>query len=132
MTFRRVQNKGVALFILTISLIVMALLMKEFLLTSRNQVDRVRNYTDRIQAVYVARSTLNLARFFIMFDEVIDKQLKNKDPSDTNSDLWANPIPFPVPVEAIMMVTGATEEAPQEESSPEQKALLKQCKEFFR
>jgi len=93
MRLKRGKKNGVALFILIISLVILSLLMKEFLVASSIQVDRVRNYTDRIQAVYLARSTLNLARFFIKFDEVIDTQLNKDDPSDSLSDIWSSPIP---------------------------------------
>lgn len=130
-------KNGIALFILMTSIILIALTMKELLQLSSAQTDRVRNQYDRIQAIYLARSTLALSRFFLLFDQMINDQYKD-NASDTPTDLWASPVPFPVPIE---MIHGLAEElAGKEPSAKKDKSaleksqdedMMKRCKEFF-
>ena len=69
------KQKGIALFILLTSLVILSLGLKEILVITGLQADRVRYQYNRMQAIYLARSAQNLARFFLIFDQQIDKQV---------------------------------------------------------
>jgi type II secretory pathway component PulK len=132
------RKSGIALFLLLSFILIIAVLMKDFVLATSSQARRARNYTDRIQATYLARSTLNLARFFIMFDAIIDERINKDNPSDTLTDIWANPIPFPVPIEAILAAQSFAQEGVTAESADDEDEgslsddlKLKKCQKFF-
>lgn len=125
------SKQGLALFILITSLVVLSLAMRELLTTTSLQISRVRNSYDRVQALYLAKSTLNLARFFILVDAVQDKQLSGKT-IDTSSDLWNLPIPFPVPVQMLNTLLNSEDDSSAGELSREQTDKLARCEEFFK
>ncbi len=138
----RLSNRrpGIALFVLMTALIVLSLGMKELFQMTSSSAERVRNSVDRIQALYLARSTLNLSRFFIAYDRVADSTAGANAASDSLSDLWARPIPFPVPVELLLGEKekndedGAEAEKPadsREEIPDDQKSKITRCNEFF-
>jgi type II secretory pathway component PulK len=132
--FTRARAPGIALFILLTSLIVLSLLMKELMQTSSTQANRVRNAADRIEALYLAKTATNLARLFIFFDGFMDKQAKD-GASDTLTDIWTQPVPFPVPVKEIRSflkeMSGENDEGNSEEDSATQEDILKKCDDFF-
>lgn len=128
------QN-GIALFILLTSLVILSLAMRELIQTTGLQADRVRYQYDRMRAVYLARSTLNLARFFLIYDQQIDNQVLKDGASDGPQDIWARPLPFPIPVEAVyamssQLAAGAGAGGNVEDGKPDE-ALLKSCNDFF-
>lgn len=138
------KNNGIAIFILLSSMVIISLAMKDLIQSSSLQAERVRNSYDRLQAIYLARSTMNLSRFFLIFDNYLDQQA-GEEASDTKNDIWASPIPFPIPPELIQAMQGFDtasplgadpEEAPpseevQEDLSEEAQAKQKSCGEFF-
>ncbi len=125
---RKVPRNGIALFILLTAIIILSLLMKELLQATSSQANRVRNSYDRLQALYLARSAVHLSRFFLIFDQSIDKQLKKGETSDTLSEFWASPVPFPVPVE---LVQEKTEELTGSQVPTLDEDIYKKCEEFF-
>lgn len=125
------SKQGLALFILITSLVVLSLAMRELLTTTSLQISRVRNSYDRVQALYLSKSTLNLARFFILVDAVQDKQLSGKT-IDTSSDLWNLPIPFPVPVQMLNTLLNSEDDSSAGELSRDQTDKLARCEEFFK
>src|SRR4051812_12862807 len=88
------QPSGIALFILMASLVAISLGFKELLQMSSASALRVQNATDRIQAMMLARSSLNVERLFISFDRYMDALAKD-GAYDGPDDYWAKPIPFP-------------------------------------
>jgi type II secretory pathway component PulK len=137
------SRSGIALFILLTSLVILSLAMRELILITSLQADRVRYQYDRMRAIYLARSTLNLSRFFLIYDLKIDTKVLKDQASDGPNDLWAKPLPFPLPIEMVYAMTGKLAEGAglKEKSgdSSSQKSdgtkpdedLLKHCREFF-
>lgn len=127
----RNQKPGIALFVVLTSLVILTFTMRELIQSTNIQVERVRNSYDRIQALYLARSTQQLARFFVVFDSYLDKNLGG-EPVDGPNDIWAQPIPFPVPIEMINSLTAAQGDASETtEITREQQARFDRCGEFF-
>lgn len=126
-------RSGIALFILLTSLIVISFGMSELFLSSNTQASRVRNYADRLQAIYIGRSTQSLARALMLLDASQKKYATSAVQADTLLDLWAQPIPFPVPTEMVQLLTqkalGEKEQSNQEKD--EMKAFFKKCDSFF-
>jgi len=122
------KRPGIALFILMTSLMILAFAMKDLIQTTNVQVERVRNSLDRMQAIYLARSTLRLARFFIQFDSITDPN------TDTLQDQWALPIPFPIPIQVLNSFLNQDSNGSdnsQQELDSHQKEQLKKCDDFF-
>lgn len=134
---RRRSPHGIALFILLSSVVILSLLMRELIQSSSNQAFRVRNSVDRIQALYLARSSVNLARFILYLDNRMDLLLKrqNQEPADTlfaDRDFWNTPNYFPLKREEIMALTQAVLSPDQKQDAEEPNGdLLKKCEEFF-
>ncbi|PIR22702.1 MAG: hypothetical protein COV44_05985 [Deltaproteobacteria bacterium CG11_big_fil_rev_8_21_14_0_20_45_16] len=128
----RNSSSGIALFILLSSLLVIGLAMRDLFQNTNVQIQRVRNSIDRQQSIYLARSTLNLARFFIAFDAFLDRQSKDTA-ADTLQDYWAQPIPFPIPMELIQGFYAQSEESGNGSASsgPTDEDKIKKCDEFF-
>lgn len=123
----RSSSAGVALFILLTSIVLISLIMRDLIQSTSIKVDRVRNTMNRIQAIYLARSALNLSRFFIVFDQFQSGQNKEAS-SDHLQELWAKPIPFPIPSAVISeAITGGSKAPPQ----PEDADRIKKCEAFF-
>lgn len=135
---RRLQSKrGIALFILLTSLIIMGLAVRELMQMTGLQAERVRYQYHRLQAIYLARSTQNLARFILAFDLFQDEKMKKDDAADSSEDLWNLPIPFPIPIEFVQAFSGKIAESAgvegggESQASPMSEELSKSCKEFF-
>lgn len=122
------KNPAIALFVLLSALMVITFAMKELLSNTSLQISKVRNNYDRIQAILLARSTFNLARFFIIFDYFAERQA-GQIAADAPGDPWSNPIPFPIPIE--LMTSFQAEASGQDGLSSEQQDKLKRCSEFF-
>jgi type II secretory pathway component PulK len=126
------NHRGVALFILLTSLVILSLSMRELLVLTGMQTDRIRSQIDRVQALYLARSTLNLSRFYLLFDEQVDRAVNKEEAADTLSDLWAQPVIFPLPAATVQsmgaFLSGSNSEAPAAEPD---EALIKACDLFF-
>jgi len=123
------EKPGVALFILLSSLLVISFAMRDLIINTDVQIQRVRNSVDRTQAVYLARSTLNLSRFFIIFDSFMKRQ-QGTGGADTPADYWAQPIPFPVPIEILSAFQAELGgEAREIDSNAEDQ--MRVCREFF-
>lgn len=133
MKIRRSKSSGIALFILLTSLIIISFGMAELIQSSNHQASRVRNYGDRLEALYIARSTTNLARALFLLDSAQKKYGNAAKQADTPSDLWAQPIPFPIPSSMIRLLTEkAMGEAPQSASDKESlQSFFKKCDDFF-
>jgi type II secretory pathway component PulK len=135
--FRRTKSNrtGVALFILMTSVALLSLVMRELITASSTQATRVRNSADHVQALYLARSSLNLARFVLYIDHVIDfqKQKNMQIPAtDMPDDLWATPNNFPLTAEEIqLLVKDKDENAAQKLGAPKDKDFSKHCQNFF-
>jgi len=135
------QRNGIALFILLTSLVILSLGLKEILVITGLQADRVRYHYYRTQAIYLARSAQSLARFFLLYDLQIDNQVLKAEATDGPNDIWANPIPFPVPSEALQLMSSqmaegaglskASNDANKDEAPPIDEALAKKCGDFF-
>lgn len=126
----RHHRKAIALLIVIASLIIISVSMRELIFTSSLQAKKVRNQYDRVQAIYLAKSTLALSRFIVLFDYFVEKQLNSE--VDSNQDWWANPIPFPVPIEAISMFAAPeAQEAVIDSLNSRQESQLQKCDEFF-
>lgn len=124
--FQKDSHTGIALFILMTSLLIISLAMHELIQGTNVQVEKVRNSYDRTQAFYLARSATNLARFFLIFDAAMDRRAAS-GASDTYTDLWAQPVPFPVPMEVIQgYYAQETQQAPAIDQDK-----MKQCSELF-
>lgn len=124
----RNQNPGVALFLVITSLVIISLAMRELIVNSSAQVDRIRNSYDRLQALYLARSNLSLARFWILFDA---QARDGGVPADTLEDF--PPLPFPVTSEMLAMVSASMqgeENADREAAAPQSSEKQKICAEF--
>jgi type II secretory pathway component PulK len=121
-------QSGIALFILMTSLLIISLAMRELIFKTNVQVEKVRNSYDRLQAFYLARSNENLARFFLMIDASIDRQLGDAA-FDAASEMWGTPIPFPIPVEFIAALNA--DQAADDAQSAMDQIGMKQCGEFF-
>ncbi len=135
---RRKQRSGIALFILLTSVVIMSLMMRELIQSSSNQSSRVRNSADRIQAVYLARSSLNLARFILYLDQQMDSLLatQGREAADTlfiDQDFWNAPNYFPLKTEEIVALTQAVLSPDQQQEAQEgpDQDLLKRCEDFF-
>lgn len=134
---RRKPTNGIALFILLTSLVILSLGLKEILVVTGLQADRVRYQYNRLQAIYLARSAQSLARFFLIYDLQIDTQVLKDEASDTPSDIWAHALPFPVPAEVIQAMSGQLAEGAglaeknSTSSAAPDEALLKKCDDFF-
>jgi type II secretory pathway component PulK len=124
---------GIALFILLTSLIVISLGMTELILSANTQASRVRNFGDRLQAIYIARSAQNLSRAIFLLDASQKKYANNQQQADILDDLWAKPMPFPVPTEMIQMMTQMTsgEKDLSSHEKEEMKSFNKKCDTFF-
>jgi len=124
----RPQNKAVALFLVITSLIIISLSMRELLVRSTAQVDRVRNAYARIQALYLARSNLNLARTYL----TIFGSFAVAD-YDNLRDL-PQLIPFPISAEVVQGLTGlanANEDGSKNNApAPMPEELVKTCNKF--
>ncbi|MDB5036884.1 MAG: hypothetical protein JWQ35_412 [Bacteriovoracaceae bacterium] len=128
------SNWGIALFILMTAMAIMSLLMREMVVTSATQASRVRNSADRLEALYLARSSLNLARFILTVDRLIDSQ-KSKSgdaPYDRLDDIWATPNYFPLKIEEIQLFAQSQKDAKKTDVSQEKKQdFYKKCQNFF-
>lgn len=126
------SRSGIALFILLTSLIVISFGMSELILSSNTQASRVRNFGDRLQAIYIARSTTNLARALFLLDAG-QKKASGAKQADTLQDLWAQPIPFPVPSEMVSLLAQKAEgeKSMTSKDRDEAKAFYKKCDDFF-
>lgn len=121
-------QSGIALFILMTSLLVISLAMRELLFKTNVQVEKVRNSYDRLQALYLARSNENLARFFVIVDASIDRQV-GEAAVDALGDFWGQAIPFPIPSEFLSALNA--EQASNEAEAIQNEIGMKQCGEFF-
>ncbi len=126
----RAQNSAIALFLVITSLIIISLAMRELLVRSTAQVDRVRNSYDRLQAFYLARSNIALTRAFL-------EALRIKLPQDQKFDTLKNipqPVPFPVMPEMTAALAGLGAANQEESASPQSAPLapekLKGCQDF--
>jgi len=126
----RPQHKAVALFLVITSLIIISLAMRELLVRSTAQVDRVRNAYDRIQALYLARSNLNLARTYIT---IFGSFAMADADYDSLKDL-PQPIPFPISAEVVQGLTalaGQSEDGNAPTTpAPMPAELMKSCNKF--
>jgi type II secretory pathway component PulK len=125
------SKPGIALFILMTALVVLSLVVRELMMSAGNQATRVRNSGDRIQALYLARSSLNLARFILALDRIQDSQIPGREPTDRLDDFWSLPNYFPLKIEEIRALTKKSE--PDEGASEEAQDpdFTKKCEEFF-
>lgn len=134
-SFHKKRSPAMAILILFMSLLVISLALQDLIQTSNLQVSRVRNSMDRIHAIYIARSTLNLSRAFIFMDAAIDRNLTGgAEASDSPADPWATPMVFPIPIELISSFFNSEEseqEPVAEDLSIQQKDQLSTCNEFF-
>lgn len=121
------RQPGIALFLLLTALIIISLAMQDLLQGSRMQVERVRNAYDRMQANYLAHSSLNLARFFLLLNTSM-KSVMGDQGADTKLDIWARPLPFPIPFETVTAMTGQFSE---EELGRDEEEHIEQCRDFF-
>ena len=118
------RPSGIALFILLTSVVILSLLMRELIQSSSNQAFRVRNSADRIQGLYLARSSLNLARFILYLDQRMDALLNKdaKDAADTlfpDRDFWNAPNYFPLRTEEIVaLAQSALPEGEKQDAEP--------------
>lgn len=134
---------GIALFILMTAIAVISLMMRELISITSQEATRVRNAADRMQAVYLARSALNLSRFIIAIDRITKNATGKRETfSDTLKDLWTNPVIFPLSEQEISAIISGTsglgsdskdkeKQAPQNADDPKRKDLIKHCAEFF-
>ncbi len=124
----RQKNSAVALFLVITSLIVISIAMRELLVRSTAQVDRVRNSYDRIQAFYLAKSNFQAARILLILSGIGDKKTYE------NLRDIVQPVPFPISTEFVQALAslaaqnseGDTPGAP----APLAPELAKECKEF--
>ncbi len=130
------RRLGIALFILMTSIAIISLMLRELFTVTSQESTRVRNYGDRIQALYLARSALNLSRFILAVDRLMANptgQAKATDAVDKLDDLWATPVMFPLheaELEAITSI-GNKDKPPTDEQTKEQKEFMKKCEDFF-
>lgn len=123
------SSRAVALLVVIASLILISVTMRELIFTSSLQARKVRNQYDRIQADYMAKSALAIARLTVFFDYALEK-LNNAPVDGTGQEFWNNPLPFPIPVESL----NALAQGPDQEEieiSANQEVLFRQCDEFF-
>jgi type II secretory pathway component PulK len=128
------DNLGIALFILMTAIAIMSLMMRELVTASSTQAIRVKNSGDRVQALYLARSSLNLARFFLVVDRLIDSQKAkiNLPVADRLDDIWATPNNFPLTGEEVQVLMKAADEKKSEApQTSEHKDFVKKCEKFF-
>jgi hypothetical protein len=65
--FYKVGNRGVALMMILWVLILLDIIVLQFAASMRTEVEITRNFRDRIEAYYLARSAIELARFELMY-----------------------------------------------------------------
>lgn len=131
------SRSGIALFILLTSMILLSLSMGELIQTTSTQANRVRNYGDRLEAIYIGRTAQTLTRVRILLDAYLDKTTGGGQLSDVPSEIWAQDMPFPIPAIALQALSkqlGGKEAADQSEeigAKEEGQALIKKCDDFF-
>jgi type II secretory pathway component PulK len=123
---RHSGNRAIALMIVLSSVIILTFGIRELIMKTGAQVDRVRNTYDRIQALYLAKSTQNLARFFIILDGVVSEDIDGPD------SLWNQPIPFPLPVEVLNPLSeNADLEVERSDLNRDERSLVDRCQDFY-
>lgn len=126
MRARKKQNTGIALMIVLSSVIILTIGIRELILKTGAQVDRVRNTYDRIQALYLAKSAQNLGRFMVILDKVANADI------DSSQSLWNNPMPFPLPVAALNSMTNEdSEEVERSDLNSEERGVVDRCNDFY-
>ncbi len=130
-------KSGIALFVLLTSLIILSLAIREMIVMTGLQADRVRYQYNRLQAIYLARSAQNIARFFLIFDKALENFQKGNPEAETDSlsDLWAKPVPLPFPSSLVQSLGGSLlgkeGEVQDKAQSDEEAEALKKCDTFF-
>jgi len=129
------SRQGIALFILLSSLMLISFALKELFQLTNTQAEKVRYQYDYLQALYLARSTQNLARFFIILDERMAALAGDRaQSSDSLSDVWTLPIALPVPAEFLQSMTSqitGQKDSQDSANKSETEDFQKKCKDFF-
>jgi len=127
----RNRVSGIALLIIITAIVILSFAVGHLSTQTGFQMTRVRNSYDRINALYLARSTLNLSRFFILMDSVLENQASGIK-ADFEGDTWSLPIDFPVPVEMLAALNAELGGEPVSAAEDSEGASqLKACQEFF-
>lgn len=103
MKIRRVQEKGIALFMVLWVLVLLSGIATEFCFAMRTEVNMVRNFKEQTEAYYIALAGLNRAAYELLRNEYSPEKKKllvddNEDTAETSSRWRMNtdipPIPF--------------------------------------
>lgn len=103
MKIRRVQEKGIALFMVLWVLVLLSGIATEFCFAMRTEVNMVRNFKEQTEAYYIALAGLNRAVYELLRNEYSPEKKKllvddNEDTAETSSRWRMNtdipPIPF--------------------------------------
>lgn len=65
--FYKIGNRGIALMMILWVLILLDIIVLQFAASMRTEVEITRNFRDRIEAYYLARAAMELARFELMY-----------------------------------------------------------------
>ncbi|TVQ80411.1 MAG: hypothetical protein EA369_02695 [Bradymonadales bacterium] len=127
MILKKRRNPAVALMIVITSIVILSFGIRELVLKTGAQVDRVRNSYDRTQALYLARSTQNIARILVILHTTVSPD------RDSARSTWNQPIVFPIPIEALSALSESfgAEEPRRFDLDFEERTIVDRCQDFF-